>query len=130
MSAFTGELVLVHPDRTCPTWRLAAPFAYEVGRLGSGAVVAVPIGAETDGSSIPRLLWPIEPPLGRAVRAAIIHDHLYARLRRGEPHRLAPCRARADAIFREALIVAGVSRPLAWIMWAAVRGFGSRHART
>jgi len=124
MSAYTGELVLRHPGADCPFWRLASSFAYEVGHLGSGRVIEVPIGFETDGATIPRLLWIVDPPIGRAVRAALIHDFLVGQLQTDEPHPEALTRAAADAVFHEALIAAGLSRSLAWLMWAAVRVFG------
>ena len=58
------------------------------------------------------------------MRAALIHDLGYALIRAGTPHPEMPTRVAADAVFREALIVAGVSPRMAWLMWAAVRAFG------
>lgn len=121
MSAFTGPLTLTHLDLNWRQWRLERPFAYEVGALGSGAEIEAPAGMITDGASVPRLFWAVLPAWGRYSRAAVIHDFLCNRINAGNPHRLAPNRAAADAIFREAMAVCGVSAPVRFLMWLAVR---------
>ena len=45
--------------------------------LSTGKIIFIKKGFMTDGSSSPRLLWPILPPYGDFVFAAIIHDYLY-----------------------------------------------------
>jgi hypothetical protein len=35
----------------------------------------MPAGFETDGASVPRLLWWLFPPIGRYLLAALVHDH-------------------------------------------------------
>jgi len=35
----------------------------------------VPSGFATDGASTPRWAWPVFPPIGRYLVAAIVHDH-------------------------------------------------------
>lgn len=140
-SPFTGSLRLTSLDADCRIWRLDEEMRYEVGSLGSGALIIVPPGFETDGASIPRLLQGVLPAWGRWSRAAIIHDYLCRGIDRGEPVSIARAlpgheavhygkriyieaildRARADSIFHEALIVCDVPRLLAWLMWAAVR---------
>lgn len=126
MSAFTGELRLSSRDTDCRVWALLDPLQYEIGSLGSGALIVVPPGFETDGASIPRVLHGILPAWGRWSRAAIIHDYLCRAIDAGAPvgvrgWGIVGRRKQADQIFHEALIVSGVSRPLAWIFWAAVR---------
>lgn len=126
MSAFTGTLRLESLDADCRVWRLGEPLQYEIGALDSGALIIVPAGFETDGASIPRLLQGILPAWGRWSRAAIIHDYLCRAIDQRRPvgvpgWGIVGRRSDADAIFYEAMIVAGVSRPIAWIMWAAVR---------
>ena len=135
-SAFTGEMRLTSLDADCRVWRLDEALRYEIGALGSGQVIEVPVGFRTDGASIPRLLQGLLPAWGRWSRAAIIHDYLCRAIDDERPvlaydwrvspygYGIAPVigtRRQADAIFHEALIVCGVSRPLAFIMWLAVR---------
>lgn len=108
------------------TARLLASFEYHVGAEGSAERIVVPAGYVTDFASIPRLFWRLEPPLGPAGKAAVVHDYLYST--RGLAGRYT--RAAADGIFREAM---GVLKVPAWkrsLMWAAVRvggggGWGS-----
>jgi len=37
----------------------------------------IPKGFETDGASVPRLLWPVFSPSGVLFEAAVLHDYLY-----------------------------------------------------
>ena len=129
MSAFTGRLTLTHLDADWRRWRLRHAMTYEVGAEGSGRTITVPRGFTTDGASIPQFLWGILPAWGRYSRAALIHDYGYACLREGRPHPEMPTRRAADAVFHEAMLVCGVSRPVAWLMWAAVRIGGASAAR-
>jgi hypothetical protein len=126
MSAFTGTLRLTSLDADCRVWRLEEPLRYEIGELGSGALIVIPEGFVTDGASIPRLIQGVLPAWGRWSRAAIIHDYLCRSIDDGHPigvmgWGIIGRRHQADAIFREAMLVSEVPRPLAWIMWAAVR---------
>lgn len=126
MSAFTGSLRLSSLDADCRVWRLEEPLQYEIGALGSGAIIIVPAGFQTDGASIPRLLQGIIPAWGRWSRAAIIHDYLCRGIADNRAVGVPKWgvvwnRKTADKIFHEAMIVSEVPRPLAWIMWAAVR---------
>lgn len=78
----------------------------------------VPAGFTTDFASIPRLFWSvIGHPAGRYAQAAVLHDSLY-RTR-------SVTRARADALFMEAMAVLGVPAWQRWLMWAAVRVGGA-----
>ncbi|WP_421878506.1 DUF1353 domain-containing protein [Pacificispira sp.] len=98
-----------------PTWRLAAPVSY---RDGLGVSLTIPAGFHTDLASVPRALWPIFPPFGFHLRAAIVHDWLYV----NRP----VSRARADAIFLEIMLRYGVPAWRARAMYFAVRIFGGR----
>jgi len=115
MSRFTDAL-LVSPLADGKTWVVMRPFGYEVGTEGSGDIVEVPIGFQTDFASIPRALWIFLPKWGTYGNATVIHDWLYC-----EQHRL---RAEADAIFRQAMAVLGVRTVVKHLMYWAVRGFG------
>ena len=123
MSAFTDALTLTQSD-DWRRWTIEQPLIYEVGALGSGALITVPTGFSTDGASIPQFLWSVMPTWGRYSRAAVIHDYLYVLLKSGTPHPLAPDRRTADAIFYEAMVVCGTNSTVRWVIWAAVRVFG------
>ncbi len=141
MSAFTGPLVIeeVVPGRR---WRLREAIRYEAGAEGSGIVIEVPAGFETDGATIPAALRVILAVWGTYGRAACVHDYLYSQIRLGL-HRSTVfkaawgegianpglARAWADHEFYLAMRACGTSRPLAWLMWAAVRLFGQWHCR-
>ncbi len=95
--------------------RLIEPLRYLTSR---GRVFIVPPEFETDFASIPRLLWSLvgSPAGGRYRRAAVLHDYLYAHgaalwLKRSE----------ADAVFREAMLVSGVTPAKARIIYYGVR---------
>lgn len=98
-------------------FELTKPLLFFVGPLGSWNVsVLVPEGFKTDLASTPRLLWPIFPPGGPWIRAAILHDYLYS---------LPSCsRFLADALFREAMYDLGVPWWRRVVMYYAVRFFG------
>jgi len=123
VSAFTGELTLTHLDADWRRWRLELVLSYEVGALGSGRVVAVPVGFVTDGASVPRPLWWLLPAWGRYSRAAVVHDFLCDRIERGAAHIHAADRRTADAIFYEAMTVCGVNNVIKFSIWLAVRAF-------
>jgi hypothetical protein len=97
------------------TWRLVAPVRM---RDGLGAALTIPAGFETDLASVPRILWPFFPPYGFHLRAAIVHDYLYAR-------RTIVDRGRADAIFLAIMLRYGVRPWRARAMYLAVRLFGA-----
>ena len=120
MSAFTGDLTMTQTE-DWRVWRLGCPLRYEVGEIGSGRVIEVPTGFESDGTSIPRVLWALLPAWGKYSRAAVMHDFTARSLDQGEPHEHAPTYRTSDAIFHEALGVCGVNSPVRFLMWAAVR---------
>jgi len=120
MSAFTADLTIT-ALADGHSWRTFDPVTYEVGSEGSGNVITVPPGFETDGASVPRPLWWLLPTWGTYSRAAVIHDFLCRSLDDGKPDPQAPDRKTADAIFYEAMVVCGTGMTMRWVMWAAVR---------
>lgn len=84
-------------------------------RVDLDEIIDVPAGYVTDFFSVPRILWWLFPRDGRGRAAAVVHDYIYTDLCR------VYTRAEADAIFREALRVKGVSSWRRWAMWAGVR---------
>ena len=97
------------------TWRVIDPLVYasEV----AGTVFIVPSDFVTDLASVPRLPFAYLLTGGIGHAAAVVHDMLYT------THQVE--RSMADAVFREALIVLGVSSFQAWLMWLGVRVGGA-----
>lgn len=124
MSAFTDELTLTHVNVNWRLWRLEHDLVYEVGSLGSGREIRVPMGFLTDGASVPRLLWPAYPSWGQYARAAVVHDYLLWRLHSGDPHPEGTTRRRCDGVFAEAMGVCGVGTLRRAVLYAGVR-FGA-----
>lgn len=85
-------------------WRLLEPFAYWTS---GGKKIDVPEGYQTDGASIPRILWRIVgPPMtGPYRRAAVIHDWTHENARKG---RLGYTFDWSNRVFLEAMEVDGV----------------------
>lgn len=129
MSMFTGRLVIeeVKPGRL---WRLAEPLVYEAGDKGSGRLIEVPAGFETDGATLPAALRLVLAIWGTYGRAACLHDFGYRLLREGRPHPQMLTRRAADAEFRVAMKACGTPPPLAFVLWAVVRLFGGLYLRT
>jgi hypothetical protein len=81
--------------------------------------ITVPIGAQTDGASIPREAWGLMPPFGPYWMAAVLHDYLYHCTRR--------TRFECDLILWEAMLALGVPELTARTIYNAVNEFG-QHA--
>jgi|TARA_B110000263_G_scaffold204083_1_gene184277 hypothetical protein len=93
-----------------------APYSYEIGELGSGDLITVEQGFQTDFASVPRLLSPIVARWGQHGKAAVVHDYLY--LDQGR------YKKQSDEIFREAMGVLGVARWKKFLIYRAVKWFG------
>jgi hypothetical protein len=54
-------------------FRVAEPFTFEIGRLGSGSAITVPAGFDTDVASIPALALRVDDAgaLARSAEAAM-----------------------------------------------------------
>lgn len=76
----------------------------------------VPAGFESDGASIPRLLWPlIGPPISSShLIPAVVHDYLC------DTAETYPQRLIGDAVFRAMLLEYEVPRWKRAVMWAGV----------
>ena len=100
-------------------WILIQPLAYQSD--GAGTTFVVPPDFQTDLASVPRLPFIYATFAGHAVAAAVLHDWLYTA--RPVPREM------ADAVFREAAGVQGVSGWRAWAMWIGVRAGGGAYWR-
>jgi len=130
MSSFLTPLKLEYVDGR--TWKVDAPFRYDVGAEDSGESIVVPAGTLTDFASIPRFFWRLLPPTGEYGKAAVIHDWLYQNLGIIQQHlaydvspRLREyTRKQCDDIFLDAMSVLGVPAWKKRAMHGAVRAFG------
>lgn len=134
MSRFEGKLVLVLLDDKEHTamrggralWGLERPLGF---RDTEDVLITAPAGFVTDLASIPRWAWVVLPPDGPWVKAAVIHDFLYATLGTGvwKAHPAAITRAtpysrrEADAVLREAMADRGVDTLRRTLIHLAVR---------
>lgn len=137
---FGGKLVLVLLDnKFSPAikqgrslWGVQRDLSYRTGH-GDDSIL-VPAGFVTDLTSIPRWCWTLLPPDGPWVKAALVHDFLYAtsgtghwkRRQDGRTRAEPYSRSEADGVFREALENRGVDSFRRTILWAAVRMGGGR----
>ena len=125
MSSFTDALVLkVHTGTLAERpFELLEAFRYW-STIGASEAkprwITVPAGYRTDFASIPRLVWPLLPPVGRSGKAAVIHDWLCDEQPHSVDHRMA-----AD-IFDEAMAVLGEPAWRRAIMVRAVKWFGPK----
>lgn len=92
----------------------------------TGELIKIPKGEITDGSSIPRIFWPIakSPFVGKHKFGAVLHDYLY-RLGRWTDESICD-RKTADKLFYEAMRECGVGFMEAQTKYWAVRMFGPR----
>ena len=102
MSSFTRALL----EPTAATragravFRVAEPFTFEIGRLGSGFAITVPAGFESDLASVP--WWALRlVDVGALARSAVLHDFLR--------ERLAFSKIEGDAIFLTAMAAESVT---------------------
>lgn len=116
MSRFT-KILVVSPLADGRSWVLREEFGYDVGEIGSGDTIDVPVGFITDFASVPRPLWWLFPRWGRYGNAAVIHDFCYWEQSRS--------RKRADEIFLEAMGVLKVRICTRYILFWSVYVFGS-----
>ena len=109
-------------------WVTLAPFAYF--DLSDAMLYVVPAGFGNDLASVPRVAWPVIDPTNDVAPAALVHDWLYASRGLVRPWLPKVSRAKADAIFRRALVANDVSAGRALVMWSAVRVGGAKAWRS
>lgn len=103
------------------TWKLMEELGYHSDLLG---IITVPKGFVTDFASVPRIPLLFDIAGARGNLAGTVHDFLY-----DSSCELPVTRKQADGVLREALIVQGVSKWIAFGMYLAVRVFASSHYR-
>lgn len=112
MAKFIGDLDMRDNDGF--PFTLLAPLAFESDILKR--TITVPVGFKTDLASIPSIVWPLIPKVGKYDKAAVIHDFLYQNngCTRGE----------ADAVLQEAMRVLKVPGWRLKLIYAGVRTSG------
>lgn len=114
MSSFNAGLAIEKIGRR--QWRTIREITYHVGHLGSNWAITIPAGTETDGASVPRLLWVLFPPFGGDYdQAAVLHDYLY------RTQFLCMERVVADALLCEAMKALGTGAITRWSIFVGVR---------
>ena len=115
MGHFLSELD-ISPQDDGVHWTVKSAFDYDVGEVGSGDTIEVPVGFVTDLGSVPQILWNLIPPIGKPLRGYVLHDWLYFQQARS--------RAKSDGILLEAMGVAGVNWFKRWTIYLGVRSGG------
>lgn len=117
-------------------WGLERPVVYQV--RGTQDLITVPPGFTTDLASIPSVVWPLLPPDGPWLKAAVIHDFLYKTCGKGQweyeayaftrkgctPDKECYSRDAADKILRDAMQDRGVGSFKRSLIYEAVHLFG------
>lgn len=119
MSRWTDADTAIRPAGG-KNWEVTDELVWEVGRLGSGNCVTVPVGFQTDLGSIPRPFWSIILPHGQPqLQACVAHDYLY----RTPSGRVPNCQSKreVDREFRHMMVALETPTLRVWTMWAAVR---------
>jgi Protein of unknown function (DUF1353) len=107
---FVGDVVVTEISND--GWRLVEPLMYE----GKAERFVVEKGFQTDFASVPKIFTWLLPRYGRYTKAAILHDWLCQRAKKGLIDR-----ADADGIFLRSMRELGVPFLRRWLMWGAVR---------
>ena len=118
-------------DQDGRNWKCTHPVDF-ISR--DGARYQIPIGAPTDGASIPALLWSKLPPFGPYWLAAVLHDAAYQNtLLRYPVGSLVASKAftspddrpKCDLLLKEAMEASGVDSVTAALIYEAVSLFGA-----
>ena len=81
----------------------------------------IPAGFETDFASSPPSVWFLIPPVGKYLKAALIHDYFYSK----QQFAGQPCsKEYADEVFYDIMVHEGVAGWRRKIMYTAVKYFG------
>lgn len=119
--SFSGYLSIAHTDRR--KWRVLMDFSY---CTDEGRVFTIPAGFTINGTSSPRILWWLYPPMGgRYDEAAAMHDYLYAtaELHEGNDHGHLS-RGEADSVLHEGMKVKQLRGSAVATIYRVIRATG------
>lgn len=120
MSAFTGPLSIREHKVDSDIWELLSELLWELGQLGSGKFVRVPVGFVTDAASVPWFLtWLLPRWAPKRRRPAILHDYLCRSIAEGHPVPGVEKRSKADWVFLQAMKACGVNFVERWAFYIA-----------
>lgn len=126
MSSFTDALITRRLADGI-NWNVERQFDFHIGELNSNVFARVHKGFTTNLASIPRLARLFVPKTGKHDQAATLHDQgyeyrvIFVRHPNGKVSYVVKDRAYWDRVFYDALLVLGVRRTRAWLMYQAVR---------
>jgi len=126
MSSFTDALITRRLSDGL-NWDVERQFDFYIGELGSNVFSRVHKGFTTNLASIPRLARLFVPKTGKHDQAATLHDQgyeyrvIFIRQADGKIKAVEKDRAYWDRVFYDALLVLGVRKTRAWLMYRAVR---------
>lgn len=111
MGQFSENLDLrwLKTDDNTLYWSLLAPLSY---KSNAGEYFIIPEGFNTDGATVPRIFWPIFPPMWKYSKAAVLHDYLIVSGLKTFPE--------ANVLFKEAMESLGVNGVQIYCMYQAV----------
>ena len=131
MSSYTEAIELIFSHPTDGFSFVSKAFDYAIGDKHSPRKVHVEEGFVTDGLSVPWFLSFLFKRYGKYLKAAIVHDKLYATDCKIDGEAIN--RKQADQILHESLLVLGCGRIRAKVAYVLVRAFGfiawSRHRK-
>jgi hypothetical protein len=124
--SFLDPLVVIRNDAD-DSWTVDREFDYYSEFLG--ITIHVPKGLVTDFASIPRAFWAVLPPAeGRYAKAAVVHDFLYrnrGKFKDPDGSGENVSRLNCDKVLLEAMVVLGTPAWQRFLIYRAVRMFGS-----
>ena len=95
-----------------------------------GNIYRMPVGAKSDGASVPRLFWSIYPPFGDYWPAAYLHDLCFQnKLEILTAHGWVLCdfnQDESDEFINAAMFALGVEEVTRLTIYTALRLFGAR----
>lgn len=90
-----------------------------------GIQYVIPIGAQSDGASVPDILWNLLPPFGPYWKAAVLHDCAYRNTLEWPDGRICNLtKDQCDTLLYDALQVCCVKESECNIIYEAVKHFG------
>ena len=116
MSSFTKPLIVkVHAeDLKDSPFEVMEEFEF-YSELYDDIIISISKGYSTNFASVPRIFWPIVPPIGRYSKATVVHDWL---IDNRDKHELDI--HQINKVFKEAMEVSGVRWFYRNIMYIAV----------
>ena len=125
MTGFKERYYSGMTDQDGRVWKCLRPVEYTAR---DGTVYTIPVGASTDGASVPAIFWSKLPPFGPYWLAAVLHDAAYGGfLRLADGSKAFPNatdRPLCDLLIKEAMEETGVDAVTVTVIYDALVAFG------